>query len=139
MFRTSSHRTLDMTQGPIFSQVIFFALPIMLSGILQLLFNAADTIVVGRFAGSEALAAVGSVGSLNNLLISLFMRWQFSVYAYGGTFTLSIFMAVYLSNRPMNSTSRQTWLILVLLVLVLLVLHGGLIVGDVVIHGLSSL
>ena len=73
MFRTHAHRTLDMTQGPVFSQVLFFALPIMLSSILQLLFNAADTIVVGRFAGSEALAAVGSVGSLNNLIISLFI------------------------------------------------------------------
>ena len=73
MFKTHAHRTLDMTQGPVFSQVIFFALPIMLSSILQLLFNAADTIVVGRFAGSEALAAVGSVGSLNNLIISLFI------------------------------------------------------------------
>ena len=55
------------------SKVLFFSLPIMLSGILQLVFNAADTIVVGRFAGNEALAAVGSVGSLNNLLISLFI------------------------------------------------------------------
>ena len=71
MFKTHAHRTLDMTQGPVFSQIIFFALPIMLSSILQLLFNAADTIVVGRFAGSQALAAVGSVGSLNNLIISL--------------------------------------------------------------------
>jgi len=73
MFKTHAHRTLDMTEGPVFSQIIFFALPIMLSSILQLLFNAADTIVVGRFAGSEALAAVGSVGSLNNLIISLFI------------------------------------------------------------------
>ena len=73
MFKTHAHRTLDMTQGPVFSQIIFFALPIMLSSILQLLFNAADTIVVGRFAGSQALAAVGSVGSLNNLIISLFI------------------------------------------------------------------
>ena len=73
MFKTHAHRTLDMTQGPVFSQSIFFALPIMLSSILQLLFNAADTIVVGRFAGSQALAAVGSVGSLNNLIISLFI------------------------------------------------------------------
>ena len=73
MFRNSTHRTMDMTQGPLFSQIFFFALPIMLSGILQLLFNAADTIVVGRFAGNEALAAVGSVGSLNNLIISLFI------------------------------------------------------------------
>ena len=73
MFRTHAHRSLDMTQGPLMSQVIFFALPIMISGILQLLFNAADTIVVGRFAGNEALAAVGSVGSLNGLLVSMFI------------------------------------------------------------------
>lgn len=56
------------------------------------------------------------------LLISLFARWQFSVYAYGGTFALSIFMAVYLINHPMNATSRQTWLILILLLPVV----GGL-------------
>ena len=73
MNRTRTSRSMDMTQGPIFSQVFFFALPIMLSGILQLLFNAADTIVVGRFAGSQALAAVGSVGALNTLIISLFI------------------------------------------------------------------
>lgn len=73
MFRTHAHRSMDMTEGPMFSKVFFFALPLMLSGILQLLFNAADTVVVGRFAGSQALAAVGSVGSLNNLIISLFV------------------------------------------------------------------
>ncbi|MBQ7784795.1 MAG: MATE family efflux transporter [Clostridia bacterium] len=73
MFRTHAHRTMDMTEGPLFAKVFLFALPIMLSGILQLLFNAADTIVVGRFAGSQALAAVGSVGSLNNMIISLFI------------------------------------------------------------------
>ncbi|MBQ2991968.1 MAG: MATE family efflux transporter [Clostridia bacterium] len=73
MFRTHAHRTMDMTEGPLFTKVLFFAMPIMLSGILQLLFNAADTIVVGRFAGSQALAAVGSVGSLNNMIISLFI------------------------------------------------------------------
>lgn len=73
MFSKSSGRTMDMTQGRLLTQVLVFALPIMLSGILQLLFNAADTIVVGRFAGNEALAAVGSVGSLNNMIISLFI------------------------------------------------------------------
>ena len=73
MFRTHAHRSMDMTEGPLMSKVLFFAMPIMLSGILQLVFNAADTIVVGRFAGNQALAAVGSVGSLNNLLISLFI------------------------------------------------------------------
>lgn len=73
MLNKSSSRTMDMTQGRLLTQVFVFALPIMLSGILQLLFNAADTIVVGRFAGNEALAAVGSVGSLNNMIISLFI------------------------------------------------------------------
>ena len=53
--------------------LLFFALPLMLSGILQLLFNAADIIVVGRFSGSEALAAVGSTSSLINLLVNLFI------------------------------------------------------------------
>ncbi|MGN0777272.1 MAG: MATE family efflux transporter [Candidatus Ventricola sp.] len=73
MFTKHASRTMDMTQGRLLTQVLVFALPIMLSGILQLLFNAADTIVVGRFAGNEALAAVGSVGSLNNMIISLFI------------------------------------------------------------------
>ena len=73
MLNKQANRTMDMTQGRLLTQVLVFALPIMLSGILQLLFNAADTIVVGRFAGNEALAAVGSVGSLNNMIISLFI------------------------------------------------------------------
>lgn len=54
-------------------QMLLFALPIMAMNILQLLFNAADMIVVGRFAGSNALAAVGATGSLINLLVNLFM------------------------------------------------------------------
>ncbi len=55
------------------SKLIVFAFPLMLSGILQLLFNAADIIVVGRFAGSESLAAVGSTSSLINLLTNVFI------------------------------------------------------------------
>lgn len=64
---------MDMCNGPLFHKMLSFALPLMLSGILQLLFNAADIVVVGRFAGSEALAAVGSTSSLINLLINLFI------------------------------------------------------------------
>ena len=50
---------MDMCNGPIFGKLLVFALPLMLSGILQLLFNAADIVVVGKFSGSHALAAVG--------------------------------------------------------------------------------
>jgi len=64
---------LNMTQGPLLGKIIRFSVPLMLSGVLQLLYNAADVIVVGRFAGAAALAAVGSTGSLVNLLVNLFM------------------------------------------------------------------
>ncbi len=64
---------IDMTNGPLLGKIVRFAIPLALSGILQLLFNAADIVVVGRFAGSSALAAVGSTGALINLIVTLFM------------------------------------------------------------------
>ena len=64
---------MDMCSGSILGKMLLFALPLMFSSILQLLFNAADTIVVGKFAGDNSLAAVGSNGSLVNLLTNLFM------------------------------------------------------------------
>ena len=62
-----------MVNGSIMDKMISFALPLMLSGILQLLFNAVDIIVVGRFSGSQSLAAVGSTSSLINMLTNLFI------------------------------------------------------------------
>ncbi len=64
---------IDMCNGPLLGKILRFALPLMLSGILQLLFNAADIIVVGQFTGKEALAAVGSTGSLINLIVNVFV------------------------------------------------------------------
>ena len=64
---------IDMCNGPLLGKIMVFYIPLMLSGILQLLFNAADIVVVGRFAGNEALAAVGSTGSLTNLIVNLFI------------------------------------------------------------------
>ena len=64
---------IDMCSGPLLPKVLRFSVPLMLSGILQLLFNAADIIVVGQFTGSQAMAAVGSTGSLNNLIINIFL------------------------------------------------------------------
>ena len=62
-----------MTEGPILGKMIRFTLPVMASGILQLLFNAADVAVVGQFAGDAAMAAVGSCGALINLIVNLFI------------------------------------------------------------------
>lgn len=64
---------LDMTTGPFFKKILVFSIPLMLTGVLQLIYNAADVMVVGRFAGSESLAAVGSTSSLVNLIINLFV------------------------------------------------------------------
>ena len=64
---------IDMTQGSILKNMIRFAIPLMLTNLLQQFYNAADTIIVGRWAGYDALAAVGATSSLTNLLISLFI------------------------------------------------------------------
>lgn len=64
---------LDMLNGPLLNKILTFALPLAASSILQQLFNSADIAVVGRFAGSQALAAVGSNGPVINLLINLFV------------------------------------------------------------------
>lgn len=65
--------TIDMCNGPILSKMLLFAVPLMCSSILQLLFNAADIVVVGRFAGDNSLAAVGSNASLIGLITNLFL------------------------------------------------------------------
>lgn len=64
---------LDMTTGPFLKKILVFSIPLMLTGVLQLIYNAADVIVVGRFAGSVSLAAVGSTSSLVNLIVNLFI------------------------------------------------------------------
>ena len=63
----------DLTNGPLLKKIIRFSLPLMFTSILQLLYNAADVVVVGAFAGDASLAAVGSTGALTNLIVNLFM------------------------------------------------------------------
>lgn len=71
MARKSRNYEIDMCNGPLTRKIITYCIPLALSGILQLLYNAADIIVVGRFSGPTALAAVGSTGSLINLIVNL--------------------------------------------------------------------
>ncbi len=63
----------DMTNGPLFFKLLWFALPLMLSGMLQLLFSAMDMVVVGQFVSSSAVAAIGTTYSVTNLLVNLFV------------------------------------------------------------------
>ncbi|MBR6309560.1 MAG: MATE family efflux transporter [Lachnospiraceae bacterium] len=65
--------SMNMCEGPIFSKIWIFTIPLILSGLLQLLFNAVDMIVAGRYVGKEALAAIGSTSSLINLLTNVFI------------------------------------------------------------------
>lgn len=69
----NSKYEIDMCNGSIMDKLISFSVPLMISGILQILFNAVDIIVVGRFSGSQALAAVGSTSALINMMINLFI------------------------------------------------------------------
>lgn len=64
---------LDMTSGNLFKKIIKYTIPILLTSLLQILYNACDVMVVGKFAGEESLAAVGSTGSLISLVVGLFM------------------------------------------------------------------
>ena len=68
-----SKRNIDMVNGPLFKNVITYTIPIILTGVLQLLFNAADLIIVGRFCGSVSVAAVGATGAITNLIVNLFV------------------------------------------------------------------
>ena len=71
--KMGSSKSKDFTSGPLLKQIIVFSLPLIVSGVLQQLFNSCDIAVVGRFVGPEALAAVGSTAPLINLILNVFM------------------------------------------------------------------
>lgn len=66
-------KTSDMCEGPLFKKIILYTIPIILTGVLQLLFNAADLVVVGQYCGSISVAAVGATGAIINLIVNLFI------------------------------------------------------------------
>ena len=76
--RSKSYQ-MDMCNGPILKKMLIFAIPLICSSVLQLLFNAVDVIIVGKYVGDDALAAVGSNGSLINLFVNLFMGLSIGV------------------------------------------------------------
>lgn len=107
---------IDMLNGPLFRRIVLFAVPIMISSILQLLFNAVDIMVVGRFAGDQALAAVSSTTALINLLVNLFI---------GLSIGSNVLVAQYLGARKTGDAGRAAH------TAVLASLVGGLILAVV--------
>ena len=72
----SNAKRIDIVNGPMVPNIFRFILPLIATGVLQLLYNAADNVVVGRFDGAVALAAVGSTGALVNLLLNICMGFS---------------------------------------------------------------
>ncbi len=87
MDSTQDKYRIDMVNGPLVKNIFIFSIPLMFSNFLQMLFNVADTIVVGRFAGDTALAAVGATGSIIFLLTALF-----NGLGVGGNVTIAKFL-----------------------------------------------
>ena len=94
----TTSRSADLTSGPMLQKIVLFSVPLAASSILQLLFNAADVIVVGKFDSSTALAAVGATTSLINLLIGAFI---------GISVGVNILVARYLGCRDDERVSRS--------------------------------
>ena len=96
------NHSIDMCNGSLADKILLFSLPLMASSLLQLLFNAADVVVVGRFAGNQALAAVGSTSALNNLIVNLFIGLSIGVNVlvaryYGAGQTRDLYETVHTS------------------------------------------
>lgn len=90
---------IDMCRGPLFGQIILFSIPLILSGVLQLLFSAADLIVIGHFAPPEAMAAVGATTFITALIINVFI---------GLSIGTNVLVANFLGAENRKNTSRAT-------------------------------
>ncbi|MBR4954622.1 MAG: polysaccharide biosynthesis C-terminal domain-containing protein, partial [Clostridia bacterium] len=64
---------VDMLHGPLFKNIVIFAIPVILGGWMQLFFHAADVVVIGQFCGSASVGAMGATGAISNLIINMFM------------------------------------------------------------------
>ena len=122
--------SLDMTHGPLLGKILQFSLPLMASNILQMLFSAADSVVVGRFAGHASLAAVGSTVSIIALFINLLI---------GASVGVNVVIARYLGLTGHDREISRTLHTAVTLALVGGVLMGGvgILAADVVLRLIS--
>lgn len=114
---TKKEYEIDLTEGPLFKKILLLAFPILLSNVLQSLYNAADIIVVGRFAGAAPLAAVGATASLLSLFTNLFVA-----LSVGTSVTVSI--AIGAKNRERTGRLVHTSITLSLICGVLMTIIG---------------
>ena len=96
---------VDMLNGPLLKKILLFALPLAASSVLQQFFNSADVAVVGHFAGSEALAAVGSNTPIINLLINIFV---------GMSVGANVVIGMFLGQKKEEQVSRAVHTVMLL-------------------------
>ncbi len=120
--RRKKNYEIDLTEGPLFKKILAFCIPIMLSSLLQSLYNAADVVVVGRFAGPLPLAAVGATGPLITLFLNLFIS-----VAVGTSVTVAVSVGAKNHARTARLVHNSMLLALVFGVLVSL---GGVLATD---------
>lgn len=126
MKSATSVRHMNMCEGPLFKQIVVFTVPIMLSGLLQLLFNAADLMVVGNFCGSNSVGAVGSTASLVNLLVNFFMGISSGAGA-------TVAMAIGAGDRERTHKTVHTIMPLALICGALLTVLGLIFTGPILV------
>ena len=95
--KTDSKYHIDMTHGPLLGKIILFAIPLILTNALQLMFHAADLIVLGQFAAPEAMAAVGATNGLTLLMLNLF---------FGLATGVNVLAARYIGARDRRNVAR---------------------------------
>lgn len=121
---------MDMCTGPFLGKIMIFYIPLMLSSVLQLLFNAADIVVVGRFAGNEALAAVGSTSSLINLLVNFFI---------GLSIGANVLVARYYGGGQKKELSEMVHTaILTALISGVILVFAGILVAGPALHAMGT-
>ena len=96
--QSKSRYQMDMCKGPLLRKIVLFSIPLVCSGILQLLFHTADLIVLGRFASYQALAAVGGTGSITHLL---------TIVCLGVSIGSNVLVARYLGAKERSNVSRS--------------------------------
>lgn len=128
--KSSKDKQIDMLHGSIWDKLLLFALPLALSSIIQQLFNSADVAVVGRFAGSLALAAVGANSSVINLLVNLFV---------GLSVGANVVIARYIGQGNMKKASDAVHTSILVAILSGFILMGiGLIFAHPILEWMST-
>lgn len=125
-----SRQKIDMLNGPLLGKIIAFALPVAASSILQQLFNSVDVAVVGKFSSPQALAAVGSNGSLINLMINLFV---------GVSVGANVVISRYIGRQDAEGMRRAiTTALAVSLVSGVVLLVFGLIMARIILEAMNT-